>query len=103
MKMHLIVLLIYEFNPVSNLACVTEGRLRIPKLLQNSPESFAEVIYDLIATDRVIDWLFWLPFGSIRAPIPSQDIKNEISRLTSAYGYLSWKRIRHIKRRLTGM
>lgn len=47
----------------------------IPALLQDSLESFAVVMYDLIATDRVIDWLFWLPFASVRAPISKPEYR----------------------------
>lgn len=44
-------------------------------ILQDSPESFAGVIYGLIATDRVIDWLFWLPFASVMAPISKPEYR----------------------------
>lgn len=60
-RIQLIVLPIYESSPVRRW-------LGLPLLL-HGPESFASVIYDLIATDRVIDWLFWLPLGFVRAPI----------------------------------
>lgn len=47
----------------------------IPELPQDSPKSFASVMYDLIATDSVIDWLFWLTFASVRAPISKPEYR----------------------------
>lgn len=67
-------------------SCLQEqDDLEYPCFLQSSPESFPGVMYDLIATDRVMDRLFWLPFGSVKAPISKPDIGNEISRLTSVW------------------
>lgn len=39
------------------------------KLLYNAPGLRADVIYDPIATDRIIDWLFGVASGSVRAPV----------------------------------